>query len=314
MIANPDRTMIVSSAGWVDHDALWCLDVGSGKTESIALGTGARYVTLHATGSERFVVAHHFEGRRFELSVRSFSSPDVVLGRSVLADGESTFAGTPSAWMDVPLLYVEYLEFAPWKDFVLLKVSPIAGKTEVQRLEWYDDSYDKGYQGVIGVLQLPGDGGALVSVQRSSRLILHDLETGRQIRTIHLGDRRGNPRLELRDSGKEVWATDYDTLVVVRTDDWQIQRLSRLQPADAGTQQFIGDFSFVPGQELCAVARPFSGDVVGVDVRTLKIKRSVRLGRQPLEVVALSSGEVIARDWKTGDLLRGTLERRWLAG
>jgi hypothetical protein len=314
MIANPERTTIVSSAGWVDHDALWCFDVDSGKTETIALGTGARYVSLHSNGSERFVVAHHFDGRRVELSVRTFSNPGVVLGRAVLADGESTFAGDPSAWRDVPLLYVEYLEFALWKDFVLLKVSPTTGKMEVQRLEWYDDSYDKGYQGVIGVLELPGDGGALVSVQRSSRLILHDLETGRQRRSIHLGDRCGNPRLELRDSGKEVWASDYDTLVVIRTEDWQIQRLSRLQPADAGTQQFIGDFSFVPGQGLCAVARPFSGDIVGIDVRTLKIKRSVSFGRQPLEVVALPSGEVIARDWKTGDLLRGKLERRWFAG
>jgi hypothetical protein len=254
------------------------------------------------------VVAHHFDGRRrVELSVRSFSSPDVALGRAILTDGESTLAGDPSAWADVPLLFVEYLGFAPWNDFVLLKVSPTTGKMEIQRLEWYDDSYDKEYQGVIGVLPLPGDGGALVSVQRSSRLILHDLETGKQRRSIDLGDRCGNPRLELRDAGKELWASDYDTLVVIRTEDWQIDEVSRLQPAESGTQQFIGDFSFVPGQGLCAVARPFSGDVVGVDVRTLKIKRSARLGRQPLEVVALPSGEVIARDWKTGDLLRGTL-------
>jgi hypothetical protein len=151
MIANPERTTIVSSAGWVDHDALWCFDVDSGKTETIALGTG-----------------------------------------------------DPSAWTDVPLLYVEYLGFAPWKDFVLLKVSPMTGKMEVQRLEWYDDSYDKGYQGVIGVLQLPDDGSALVSVQRSSRLILHDLETGRQRRQFIsvsvVGIQGSNSEIRGRDS------------------------------------------------------------------------------------------------------------------
>ena len=37
-------------------------------------------------------------------------------------------------------------------------------------------------------------------------------------------------------------------------------------------------------------------------------------GRRPLEVAALPRGEVVARDWKTGDLLRGKLERRWFAG
>src|SRR5262249_30918002 len=125
-------------------------------------------------------------------------------------------------------------------------------------LEWYDNSYDKGYQGVFDVLGLPGESAALVSVQRSSRVILHDLDTGKRINSIDLGGRGGNPKLELRESGKEVWAADYDTLVVVGTEDWKIQRKSRLQGAAAGTQQFIGDFSFSPDQKLCLVARPFS--------------------------------------------------------
>jgi hypothetical protein len=314
MISDPDGTTLLSSMGWVDHDALWRFDVAGGTTETIPLSTGARHASLHCVGSGRFSVAHHFDGRRFEVSVRSFSAPGVVLARAVVEDGESRVAGDSSAWTDVPRLYVEYLAFAPWHDFVLLKVSASTSTLEVQRLEWYGDSYDKGYQGVIDVLELPGYRCALVSVQRSSRLILHDLETGTQRRSIDLCGRGGNPRLELRDSGKEVWASDYDTLAVVRTDNWQIQRSSRLQGAAAGTQQFIGDFSFAPEQELCAVARPFSGDVVGIDLGTLKIKRSARIGRQPLEVAALRGGEVVARDWKTGDLLRGTLERRWFAG
>jgi hypothetical protein len=314
MISNPDGTTLLSSVGWVDHDALWQFNVAGGTTETIPLSTGARYSSLHCAGSGRFAVAHHFDGRRFEVSVRSFSAPGVVLARAVVEEGESTVTGDTSAWTDVPHLYVEYLGFAPWKDFVLLKVSPTTSKIEVQRLEWYNDSYDKLYQSVIDVLELPGNSCALVSVQRSSRLILHDLETGIERRSIDLGGRHGNPRLQLLDHGKEVWASDYDTLVVVWTENWQIRRSSRLQGASAGTQQFIGDFAFVPDQKLCAVARPFSGDVVGVDLDTLKIKRSAKVGRQPLEVAALSGGEVVARDWKTGDLLRGKLEHRWFAG
>jgi len=297
--------------GWVDHDGLWRFNVASGETDTIPLRTGGRYSSLHYLGSDRFAVAHHFDGRRFEVSVRSFSSPGDVLAHAVLEDGENSVAGEPAAWSGVPLLYVEYLHFAPWNDFALLRISPTTGKADVQRLQWYDDSYDKGYQGVIDVLALPDDTCALVSVQRSSRLILHDLETGTQRRSIDLGGRGGNPRLALRELGKEVWASDYDALVVLGTADWQVLRSARLQSAFTGTQQFIGDFCFAPDQALCAVARPFNGDVLAVDLDSLRIKSSAKLGRQPLEAVALAGGKIVARDWKTGDLLLGSLERRW---
>ncbi len=311
MISNPEGTTALSSLGCVDHDGLWRFNVASGETDTIPLRTGGRYSSLHYLGSDRFAVAHHFDGRRFEVSVRSFSSPGDVLAHAVLEDGENSVAGEPAAWSGVPLLYVEYLHFAPWNDFVLLRISPTTGKADVQRLQWYDDSYDKGYQGVIDVLALPDDTCALVSVQRSSRLILHDLETGTQRRSIDLGGRGGNPRLALRELGKEVWASDYDALVVLGTADWQVLRSARLQSAFTGTQQFIGDFCFAPDQALCAVARPFNGDVVAVDLASLRIKSSAKLGRQPLEAVALSGGKIVARDWKTGDLLLGSLERRW---
>ena len=314
MIRNPEATTLLSSLGWVDHDALWRFDGRDGTSERVPLESGARYLSLHSSGSDRFAVAHHFDGRRFEVSVRSFADPSGVLARAVIAGEESAVTGDSSAWSGVPQLYVEYLRFAPWNDFVLLRISPSTSSIDVQRLQWYDDSYDKAYQGVIGVMELPVAGSALVSVQRSSRLILHDTETGMQRRSIELGSRGGNPSLELRNSGKEVWAIDYDTLVVVRTDDWQIDRRARLQSANRGTQQFIGDFSFAPDQELCVVARPFTGDIVAVDIATLRIKRSAKIGRQPLEVAALPRGEVVARDWKTGDLLRGALKRRWFAG
>jgi len=44
----------------------------------------------------------------------------------------------------------------------------------------------------------------------------------------------------------------------------------------------MGDFSFAPDEEICAVVRR-------------------------LAVTALGRGEIVARDWKTGDLLRGQL-------
>jgi hypothetical protein len=311
MISNPERTVLVSSVGWVDHDFLWRYDVRTSTVERISLGTGARYLSLDSSGAGRFSVVHHFDGARLELTVHSFSNPKDVLARASVNSREKKLDGDAADWGDIPLLYVDYLDFAPWKDFILLKISPSIGRIDVQRLEWYDETFDKGYQGVIDVLELPGEDCALVSVQRSSQLVLHDLETGMKKGAIDLGGRGGNPKLQLRKGGAEIWASDYDTLVVIQREGWRIIRRARLQGAGPGAQQFIGDFSFAPDEDSCVVARPFSGDVVGIDSVTLKIKRAAKLGRQPLEVIALPRGEVVARDWKTGDVLRGKLERRW---
>ena len=313
MISDPDGGAVLSSLGWVEGDALWRLDLSRGGVDLVACRTGARHGSLHHhAGAPRFAVAHHFDGRRFEVSVRSFLDPGSVLARAVIEPGASRIEGDAAAWAGVPCVYVEYLGFPPWNDFALVNLSSDAAP-EVQRLPWYDESYDKDFQGVVDALELPGAGVALVSVQRSSRLIVHDLGTGEQRGAIDLGGRGGNPRLQLRAGGREVWASDYDTLVAVRTDTWQVRRRSRLQTALAGTQQFIGEFAFAPDGAACAVARPFSGDAVGIDAETLRVTRVAKLGRQPLEVAALRGGEVVARDWKTGELLRGELRRRWAA-
>ena len=301
--------MVLSSLGWVDGDAIWCFDVRSGAARTIPQNTGARYTSLHASGTERFVAVHHFEGGRFSASVGLFSAPEITVSSAGYANGRTSLTGNADAWHGLPQLFVTYLA-EPWNDFVLARIE--AGHVHLQRLEWYDDSsYDKGYQGLVDAVALPEFNQALISVQRSSELVLHDLETGRAIRKIGLGARGGNPKLALRNEGREVWATDYDTLAVIDTKSWQLLRTRRLQGADAGTNQFIGDFSF-SADGSCCVARPFSGDVVAVDDR-LKIRKTATLGRQPQEAVELPGGEVIARDWKTGDLLRGHMQpQSWI--
>ena len=316
MIANHDRTILLSSLGWVERDAVWLCHVPSGAVETIPCATGARYTSLHmAEASPRFALAHHFDGQRFDVTVRDFTDPRAVRARASLNErGESTLEGEPSVWSDVPRLYVEYLRIGSWRDFFLLNVSATTGEIKVQPLEWYGEAYDKNYQGVTGVLPTNDGRRAIFSVQRSSKLIVQDLQTGKKVGTIVLGDRHGNPRPSLRRAEAEIWAIDYDTLVVVRTEDGRILRSARLQPERAGTQEFVGDFSFSPDDRLCVVARPFSGDVVAVEPETLKIKSSAKSGGQPLELVALPEGHVVARDWKSGALLRGTLKRHESAG
>ena len=299
---------MLSSLGWVEGDAIWSLDVASGTPRTIPQNTGARYTSLYSSDTERFVAVHHFDGARFLASVGVFSAPEVTLSSASYENGRSALAGHADAWNGLPRLFVQYLK-EPWNDYVLVSVTPAGAFAH--RLEWYDSSYDKVYQSVIDVIALPDPRYALVSVQRSSVLIVHDLETGRAHQKITMGTQHGNPRLTLRDN--MVWAADYDTLVVIDAQSWRVLRKKRLQGAMTGTGQFIGDYSFSPDGGCC-VARPHSGDVVVVNER-LKIQRSAKLGRQPQEAVELATGEVIARDWKTGDLLRGRMKRySWIRG
>jgi hypothetical protein len=301
MIASPERTTVLSSLGWVEGDAIWCFDAGSGRVRTIPQNTGARHTSLHTSNSERFVAVHHFDGSRFLASVSLFSAPEITVSAASYENGRTHLSGNPAAWQGLPQLYVAHLA-GGWNDYVLIRIE--SGHIHIQRLEWYDSSYDKGYQAVFDVIALPDPRYALMSVSRSSELIVHDLETGRAHQKITLGAQHGNPRLAVR--GDELWATDYDTLVVVDTQSWRVLRKKRLQGAAAAAGQFIGDFSFSP-DGTCCVARPYSGDVVALDDR-LKIVRSVKLGRQPQEAIELPNGDVIARDWKTGDLLRGRME------
>jgi len=308
MIANRDRTTVLSSIGWVDGDAIWVCDVASGNARTIQQNTGAKYTSLHASDSERFIAVHHFDGARFLASVGLFSAPEITVSTASYENGRTSLIGNQTAWDGLPQLFVAHLA-QPWNDFVLVKIE--SGHVHLQRLEWYDASYDKGYQGVVDVIALPDPRYALISVQRSSELVLHNLETGQATQKISLGSRLGNPKLALRQSGKEVWASDYDTLAIVDTESWRVLRKKRLQGAASGTGQFIGDYTF-SADGSCCVARPHSGDVVVVDER-LKIRKSAKLGRQPHEAVVLPNGAVIARDWKTGDLLRGQMEPvNWL--
>lgn len=42
MIASGDRTVLVSSMGWVDRDALWVFDVARGEERQVPLASGTR--------------------------------------------------------------------------------------------------------------------------------------------------------------------------------------------------------------------------------------------------------------------------------
>lgn len=94
---------------------------------------------------------------------------------------------------------------------------------------------------------------------------------------------------------------------------WAVLVARMLQPAAAGTRMFVGEVWLPPDESMVVVARPGSGDVLVLDPTSLDVSASVELGREPLVTVSLTGGKVVARDWKTGDVLLGEMpsRRRW---
>jgi hypothetical protein len=310
MLVDTQSRVIISSLGWVDQGGLWSLRVADGSESRISLGE-AKWLSLHPGSEDHFSVVHHFEGDRIEITVHSFREPREALGRAVVAAEGAHVLGDAAVWASVPRSYVAYYAAPPWSDFTLVRVDAAAGEVELQQFDWYGRDYDKGYQGIVGVVEVPGQDLLIVSVQRDSKPVLYDPIARRQLGSLSLAGRGGNPTLFFRRHANELWADDYDTILKLEPNTWRVLGSRRLQSAMTGTGQFIGRFAFNADETLCVIARPYSGDVIALDPRTLRLRFRARTGAQPLEAMALPDRSVVARDWKTGTLLRADLRRAW---
>ena len=304
MLADPQERTLVSSLGWVDRGSLWTLQPGTGRVRMHRLGE-AEFLSLVAGTDDRFAVVHHHAGARLDITVHAFADPSTVLARCVVEGLERRIEGDAKAWSALPRHYVAYLRQPTWSAYTLVRIA--GGEVALQTFDWYDDHYDKGYQGIVGVTEVPGEELVIVSVQRDSRPVLFDPAAGRKVGDIPLADRHGNPRLSFRRGARELWADDYDTLLVIEPGTWRVLRQVRVQDAPGRTQQFIGHYAFDADERVCAVARPFSGDVLGLDPGTLATVSRAETGGQPLDVAVLRDGRVFAREWKTGELRQAKL-------
>ena len=311
MISHSGFSSIVSSLGWIDGGSLWCLDADSLKVRMVHISEG-KYLSLKLGRNGYFSVVHHYDSDRLEITAHSLKDPGEILSRWTLDGTSGYMEGGKEIWENLNRYYVNYLSRSDLTDFVLIDVS-LNGRAAVQELPWYDDQYDKGYQGIIGVTEIPNSNCVIVSIQRNSNPVIYDPTEQRKIGEITLSGNGGNPTLYFRCTKNELWADDYDTLLKIEVGTWRVVKSRRLQDSVSGTSQFIGQFVFDSGEKLCAVARPFSGDIVAIDTKNLKTRYRAKMGRQPIEVAILPNKKVVARDWKTGDLLIGKLGRTWFA-
>jgi hypothetical protein len=311
MIIDTRQSVVISSLGWVDGGSLWVFKTRDETVTSITLSE-AKYLSLHEGRNDHFAVVHHYDDDRVEVSAHIFANPGRAVARAEVSHQEQHFLGDSQTWVNLPRSYVAYYQGPRWSDFILVRLDPGEGRVDLQRFDWYNDDYDKGSQGIVGVTEVPATDHLIVSVQRNSRPVLYDPSTRAKLGQIELAGRQGNPRLYFRRTARELWADDYDTLVKLDPSTWKILGKRRLQDAASGTQQFIGAFSFDPAEQLCLVARPFSGDVIALNPRNLRTLYRCNTGGQRLEAVTISTRGVVARDWKTGALLTGHLRRAWL--
>ena len=272
MITNTTATQVVSTIGWVDRGALWVCAVGDLSPRKISL-SDTKWLHIKKGRDDFFAVVHHWGGEKLEISAHSHSEPARVVSRISLHRTTSgppaiTWEGERFVWEQLPhafSAYTRFSQFVSLGEFQLVIVKD-GRDIELQRLEWFDDSYDKGYQGIVDVTEVPDSSLVIVSIQRDSAPVLHDPINKQAVRKLHLADRGGNPEFYLRSAAKEFWVNDYDSMVKLNAETLDVLGAERIQPAAPGTtQQFIANCCFNLDESLCLVARPFSGDVVCID-------------------------------------------------
>ncbi len=315
MIVNTAETTVVSNLGWVDRGSLWMYALGEPEPRHAFL-SDSHWLSIIRGTNDYFAVVHEGEESSLRLTAHSFESITEIVSsfelrslsiQSVGADPPELFqcTGDGSVWSFLPKAYIVRTSTKPF----LLMIEASRGLAMAHALPWYETSYDTLYQGILGVTEIPASSHLMISIQRDSRPILYDPTTGMIVKKLELAARGGNPQLFFRKLASELWASDYDTIVRLDSHSWKVLDSLKLQEAQDGMAKlFIGKYCFSPAEDLCVVARPYSGDVVGVDPNSFTVVLRAETGAQPQDVGLLLDKRVVARDWKTGKLLNGMLK------
>lgn len=322
MLINDSGTVCVSNLGWVDQGSLWVYRIGVEKPRRLPLspaswlqlsaGRNDHFAAVHRLGDDRLrLTAHRYDDPGQIVSAIDFAAPPVrqqlaesVPGSASGAPLGAKFLGEVGAWSFLPRAYMGYAFGA----YQLLLVDASTQSATVQTLAWFAESYDVGYQAITGAVEIPGSPLLALPIHRDSSPVLYDLEAQARVGRIHLSDHSAGPQLYFRRKSRELWAGDLNTLLRVELNTWRVLGRLVLQEHAQHLQLWIGKFSFDREEELCLVARPFSGDAVAVQAEKFEVTHQAALGRQPLKAVLAQGDRVIARDWKTGKLLEGTLK------
>jgi len=296
LIFDASAQLVVGNMGWVDKGALWTFNVRSQQETRIPV-EGAKFLSLRPGANGFFRLVHQSSDQA--VSIRHTREPHIELASVRLKQGRATFLGDIDLWRHVDLAAIITTDFG---EKVILIDTARLQVTDLD-LTWFtSEHYDLGYQGLVDSIALRSSDKIIISVQRSSTLVVIDQSRNERVGSIALANRGGNPQLQLRGD-TELFASDYDTLCRINAQSLVVLNSVRLQHAAANTQLFIGGYQVTPGKLV--VARPFSGDVLLLDPDDFRAVGQAQVGGQPLAVCMLSDQRVITRDWKTGRVAIG---------
>lgn len=322
VILDDSERWCVSSLGWVEHAALHIVDTESGQAREAPIGE-ADYVSVHPGTQGTFSVVHHYRGgSQVQITAHRFEHPELPLAEVTLNGleevGPSAFTGDSEIWKLVRSGYVAFYGASlQTHEYRLIVIDPIRLQARVQRFGWFDHKFDHGYEAPTDATPVPfpyyGTVPAenslyAVAVQRVSKIFLYAPESDTLYQEVKLAGGRGGHAPIFRKTEPQAWLTDYNVLLCLDPRNWTVVHSEPLQGSVNGAGMFIGEINITSDESRCIVPRPGSGDVVAVDTSTFELVGRATLGDQPLEAVALRDGRVIARDWKTGKLLRGELQ------
>lgn len=197
-----------------------------------------------------------------------------------------------------------------WQTFIL---TPAESLIASYPCRWRSrNPRDRRQPGFSGVFAVPGREELWYAVDRTDLLLVVDARTLQEVGTLKV-PRQGCRQILFSPEGM-AFIQNFDTVVVVDTKSREIVNENRLQVAQWDEQgrkfaAFIGEMLLHPDGERLFVARPFSGDVLVVEVRTLEKLEALPVEGEPLELVLHPNGKhLFIRDGWSGEFKQCTLD------
>lgn len=284
-------------------------DVGTGEQQTIPWGE-AEQLEPSDPDRELFVFKRTVDDDDYRISLHPFDAPASPVARvTVSANGGAAFEGLREAWDRAPRFFYYYFGSAPgYGEETLIVLEPGPGTVQLQKLR-LAERWPNG-AGAIGVVQIPGSEKVVVSLHKDTsdaRPIIYDPKKQAVVGRVPLADTRfgyGQSNPQFLRTRQEAWLKDYAIMQRHRLPSWEIAEALRLQSVNV----WIGGSSFNHSESLCAVARPYSGDVLGIDVDSFQVSHRASMGGEPLDVVLLSDGRIFTLEWHSQELRAGRLE------
>lgn len=299
MITDSTGNYVLSNLGWVDDGRVWRFDVSTGEHESIRL-SDADYLYLSGNHQSVFSAVHRFEGALPIITAQTFEDPKTPIASITFDGAQGRMTGDDSVWASLKKNYFVRLGDTPHAHFV----AQISGnEVKLIQLDWFNaKNYDFMYQGIEDVVEVPDSATALVSVQRSERLLLCDLASFKILREIHLPDQPGDP--QVLNGRQQAWLVNYDIVQSINLVSMSLDR-NAIDEESRAAGMFLGSVWISDDEQTAVVARPACGDVKVFNTGDMSLRSIIRTGGQPIESVVLRDGRVVGRDWETGKLLTG---------